>query len=70
MVMRPAPRTFTCSACGWFKNTAPRSDALMPGDYYRECPVCEHTPLDVKRTNPIQSAVDELAKRLGFLNRF
>jgi hypothetical protein len=27
--------------CGWKKTVAPKSDALMPGEYFIRCPVCE-----------------------------
>lgn len=40
MPIRPAPITYTCSACGWKKTVAPMSDALQPGEYFSVCPSC------------------------------
>ncbi len=45
MPIKPKPFVYSCPACGWRKIVAPRSDALMPGEYYDCCPTCDHTPL-------------------------
>ncbi|WP_295399530.1 hypothetical protein [uncultured Thiocystis sp.] len=45
MPILPAPITVGCPACGWSKTVAPRSDALMPGEYFDACPACGHAPL-------------------------
>ena len=48
MPIRPHPTTYTCPACHWSKTVAPRSDALMPGEFFSACPRCRHSPLDRK----------------------
>lgn len=45
MPVRPVPTTYRCPACHWSKTTAPRSDVLLPGDYFSACPVCGHVAL-------------------------
>lgn len=46
MCIKPEPRVFKCSACGWRKRIAPRSDAIvlsnddMKAYLHRLCPVC------------------------------
>jgi transcription elongation factor Elf1 len=46
-VVKPFPRTYHCPACGWSKKTAPKSDALEPGDYFRSCPKCGNENLEI-----------------------
>lgn len=40
MPIKPKPFIYFCESCGWKKTVAPRSDALMPGEYYDCCPKC------------------------------
>ena len=40
MPIKPRPFTFVCEDCKWKKTIAPRSDALMPGDWFATCPKC------------------------------
>lgn len=46
MPIRPTPVHYHCRLCGWSKTVAPCSDALGPGDFYRSCPQCKHSPLE------------------------
>jgi hypothetical protein len=39
--------TYRCPACGWSKTVRPRSDALMPGDYFDRRPNCSHAELEL-----------------------
>jgi Zn finger protein HypA/HybF involved in hydrogenase expression len=36
-MIKPTPIKVTCQDCGFQKVFAPRSDAIMPGGYNREC---------------------------------
>ena len=38
MPVRPSPMTYRCPSCGWSKTTAPKSDALLPGEFFTKCP--------------------------------
>ncbi len=46
MCIKPEPRIFKCSACGWNKRIAPKSDAIVLNDTDRKayiqrlCPIC------------------------------
>ena len=40
MPIKPRPFTFICEDCNWKKTIAPRSYALMPGDWFATCPKC------------------------------
>ncbi len=47
MCIRPEPRIFKCSACGWYKRIAPESDVIVFNNaddtkayLERLCPVC------------------------------
>ena len=64
MPVRPPPRTYTCPACHWSKTVAPRSDALMPGDYFNACPACRHSPLTTQRANAVQAALAQATARI------
>ncbi|MCX7258605.1 MAG: hypothetical protein NTZ64_18315 [Polaromonas sp.] len=64
MPIRPQPVTYTCPACGWSKTVAPRSDALMPGEFFSACPRCHHAPLDTKRASAAQATLGGLADAL------
>lgn len=64
MPIPPLPTTYTCPACHWSKTVAPRSDALMPGEYFSACPRCRHAPLDRKRASAVEATLDGLADAL------
>ena len=61
MPIPPSPTTYTCPACHWSKTVAPRSDALMPGEFFSACPRCHHAPLDRKTTSLAQATLGSLA---------
>ena len=60
MPIPPPPTTYSCPACHWSKTVAPRSDALMPGEFFSACPRCRHAPLDRKRANAAQAALGQM----------
>ena len=69
MPIKPRPRTYCCTQCGWQRTTRPASDALMPGDHFSECPKCggalqtrSPTALD-----ELTSARDAITRALGQL---
>ena len=70
MPIKPRPRTYCCSACGWQRTTHPRSDVLHPGyDHFTACPQCggaqqarSSTPLD-----ELKSARVAITGALGLL---
>lgn len=66
MPFQPPPTKYTCPKCGWKKTTAPKTDALMPGDYYTACPSCGHTDLKVKVVSSIQG---QLARAINMLKK-
>ena len=55
------PTTYNCPACRWSKTVAPRSDALMPGEFFSACPVCRHAPLDRKTATLGEATLGSLA---------
>ena len=61
MPIRPQPVTYTCPACHWSKTVAPRSDALMPSEFFSACPSCRHAPLDRKTASFAQATLGDLA---------
>lgn len=62
MVLPPPPHTFICRRCGWTRTVAPRSDALMPGEWVLRCPVCGNDELSSERAGPL-ATVGSLARR-------
>lgn len=60
MPIRPPPTTYSCPAGHWSKTVSPRSDALMPGDFFNACPNCGHAPLKRKTANAVQAALGQL----------
>lgn len=65
MPIRPSPRLFRCSACGWSKTVAPVSDALVPGrDHFDACPKCNHAPLEAKAASDLAGGMAQLAGAL------
>ena len=62
MSIRPSPIAYTCLACGWSKTVVPKSDALMPGDYFAKCPKCGHRALQSKVANITMANLSGLAK--------
>jgi predicted RNA-binding Zn-ribbon protein involved in translation (DUF1610 family) len=65
MPIRPPPHTYRCTACGWSKTVAPRSDALMPGEHFRACPQCGATDLKREKASSPAHWLADLARRLG-----
>ena len=64
MPIRPQPVTYSCPACRWSKTVAPRSDALMPGEFFSACPSCRHAPLDKKRASAAEATLGGLVEAL------
>ena len=69
MPVRPRPRTYCCTQCGWQRITHPVSDVLRPGDHFSKCPQCggalqtrSPTALD-----ELKSARDAITGALGLL---
>jgi predicted RNA-binding Zn-ribbon protein involved in translation (DUF1610 family) len=60
MPIRPEPRTYYCPKCGWQKTTAPRSDALMPGDFYAECPKCGNPDIKIREAGFLTKLVSAI----------
>jgi predicted RNA-binding Zn-ribbon protein involved in translation (DUF1610 family) len=49
------PRTYECTACGWSKTVAPKSDALAEGyDHFKSCPKCGNENLASRPANAIK----------------
>lgn len=65
MCIKPEPRIFKCSACGWRKRIAPRSDAIVLGSAdmkaysQRLCPVC-NSQLSSERSSAIIESLRKL----------
>ena len=60
MPIRPQPTTYSCPACHWSKTVTPRSDTLMPGEFFSVCPRCRHAPLDRKTASLAQTTLGGL----------
>ncbi len=45
MSIKPNPYICKCSQCNWEIGIAPKSDALMPWDYFDCCPECGNKEL-------------------------
>jgi len=48
MPIKPRPFTFECEGCGWTKTVALQSDALMPGEWFDQCPRCGSKALKMR----------------------
>lgn len=51
MPIKPPPRTYVCSNCGWRKTVAPQSDVRLPSDFVSKCQQCGNTALKVEAVN-------------------
>lgn len=58
----PSHMTYSCPACGWSKTVTPKSDALIPGDFYDCCPNCGHDKLDVSKASFAAQVISLLDK--------
>ena len=65
MPIKPRPFPFVCEDCHWKKTMAPRSDALMPGDWFVTCPKCGSTALKMRAAGWLEAAIAELMARQG-----
>ena len=52
MPLPPPPLTYDCPQCGWRKTTAPKSDALRPGEFFACCSECGNRDLIVTAASP------------------
>ena len=64
MPIRPSPSTYTCPSCHWSKTVAPRSDALMPGEFFSACPKCGRSPLQHRPAGAVEGALGQLADKV------
>ncbi|PKD39216.1 hypothetical protein U737_00575 [Methylomonas sp. LW13] len=64
MPIKPKPFAYVCASCGWRKAVSPRSDALMPGEYYDCCPTCGSNSLSKLELNRLQTLCGGLFGRL------
>lgn len=58
------PTTYNCPSCNWSKTVVPRSDVLMPCEFFSACPVCHHSLLDRKTTTLGQAMLSSWADAL------
>jgi hypothetical protein len=65
MAVRPRPTTWYCTGCGWSKTVHPRSDALGPGDHFRNCPRCNRNGLEHRPATLAEHAIYTLKDVLG-----
>ena len=65
MPVRPAPITYTCPSCHWSKTVTPRSDALMPGEFFTSCPKCGHGYLETRNASVLGAAASLLERMAG-----
>ncbi|MDN5392561.1 MAG: hypothetical protein L0G00_06250 [Pseudomonas sp.] len=62
MPIKPRPLTFVCSECGWKKTVAPRSDALGPGEWFKQCLKCGSESLKVRGAGWLERMLAELLR--------
>ena len=60
----PPPITYTCPSCHWSKTVTPRSDALLPGEFFVRCPKCGHGDLETRNAS-VLAAAGGLLERLA-----
>ncbi len=53
MPIKPKPFVYMCTACGWRKAVALKSDALGAGEYHDCCPTCGATSLKKETHNSL-----------------
>lgn len=60
MPIKPKPTTYKCPSCHWKKTVAPQGDALMPWDYFDECPVCGEKELKRVQLSSFDITIQEI----------
>lgn len=63
MPIKPRPFTFVCCECGWKKTVAPLSDALGPGERFKQCPKCGSEPLKIRAAGWVERTLAQLLVR-------
>lgn len=53
MPIKPKPFVYVCPSCEWKKIVSPKSDALLPGEYYQCCPICGTKSLKREELNSL-----------------
>ena len=64
MPIRPATTSYTCPSCHWSKTVTPRSDTLLPGEFFVRCPKCGHGDLETRNAS-VLGAAGGLLERLA-----
>ncbi|WP_082889478.1 hypothetical protein [Methylomonas koyamae] len=63
MPIKPKPFVYVCTLCGWRKVVSPKSDALMPGEYYDKCPACNnHSLRKEEHPNLVEQGIKLVSK--------
>lgn len=63
-MLPPEPYTYRCRVCHWQKTLAPKSDALMPGEYFTRCPKCSSEDLEKVQASGVERALAKLKRQL------
>jgi len=64
MPVKPHPFTVRCPVCSWKKTVAPKSDALMPGEWFERCPKCRNENLEKSSASIFEELLSHL-KNIG-----
>ena len=63
MPIRPQPMRVSCPHCHWYTISAPRSDAISPGEWVTQCPRCGHEDLERTPLSSWQASLVRLCER-------
>jgi Zn finger protein HypA/HybF involved in hydrogenase expression len=59
-MIKPQPKTYKCTSCGWSKTVASQGDALSLLDYFEECPKCGNENLETVSASSIDVAANKI----------
>jgi len=65
MPIRPSTTVYTCPSCRWSQTVTPRSDALLPGEFFARCPKCGHGDLETRNASVLGAAASLLERMAG-----
>jgi hypothetical protein len=63
MPLPPMSMRYTCTRCSWSKRVSPKSDCLLPHEYFTSCPNCA-SPVTVKE-DAVANVINRTARLLG-----
>ena len=64
-MIKPSSMTYHCPQCNWSQTVSPKSDVLMPSNYFDACPKCGNETIERHRATTWEATKTKIAQLFG-----